>query len=237
MSSVLRDIRSEWKDHLEAIAFFEDIPIITEDDGHLSESIDKALGALKGASSKAGICVVLETPAAICRNDDNHAIVFDEVRMNARVIEIPEINRKASIGTLHTAHEVAEAVLAYTHIVFKPTSANQPMCVGSPALQPDREELPLQVIDCAFFTSASLLTTLTQCATPALSQSLAGAVTITCATTGAAVWYTTNGKNPTPATGTLYAAPFSPGAVTVKARAWLAGKLASEVGSLTVVLP
>ena len=60
-----------------------------------------------------------------------------------------------------------------------------------------------------------------------------GLFSISAATPGAAVFYTLDGSNPTPRNGSLYSAPVAvaPGQ-TLKARAWLAGFLASE--TLTV---
>ena len=64
----------------------------------------------------------------------------------------------------------------------------------------------------------------------------AGEVTLSCATPGAAIFYSTDGKRPTPRTGILYLAPFATPASGTKlsVKAWLAGYLPSEATRLNV---
>jgi hypothetical protein len=85
----------------------------------------------------------------------------------------------------------------------------------------------------AYFTTQGGLTyTLPVIATPAIVNN-AGTVTLTCATPGAAIFYTIDGRNPVPRSGTFYAAPFNPGVgKTVKVKAWLAGYQASAVATI-----
>jgi len=55
-------------------------------------------------------------------------------------------------------------------------------------------------------------------------------ITLSCDTPGAVIFFTTNGKHPSPPVGTLYTAPFQiTSAATLKARAWLPGYVASEL--------
>lgn len=76
---------------------------------------------------------------------------------------------------------------------------------------------------------------ISQVATPSVSIG-ASLVTLACATGGAAIFYTTDGSTPSPTNGTLYTAPYAKGisGTVHKAKAFLAGYLASDVGSGTV---
>jgi hypothetical protein len=86
-----------------------------------------------------------------------------------------------------------------------------------------------------FTTSGQNSAVGTYAATPVISET-SGVVTLTCATAGAAVFYTLDGKNPMPrgSTAVLYTAPFTPGSgLTLKARSFLAGYLNSQTAQQT----
>ncbi len=87
--------------------------------------------------------------------------------------------------------------------------------------------------DCRFKTSGGLSTVLPQLDAPTITRNGA-AYTLTCGTSGAAIFYTLDGSNPSPRNGTFYSAPFTPATgLTLNARAWLAGYLASDLSSAT----
>ena len=234
MASVLANIRQECADEVAALAFFDDMPVLVEDRKDVESEISRALGMLSGA--KSGAFVVFMTAAASVRGSGEFGPVFGEIRMVAHCLENPVLNRGTS-GTQKTAWEMAEQVAACLNN-FKPASANGPLTMLDPAIEPMVLDLPgglaLPGFAVNFSVSGSLAIVKTQVATPALVQ--AGAtVTMTCATAGAAIFYTTNGKRPNPNNGTLYSTGITPAAGTVlKARGWLSGFLASEIGTLTV---
>ena len=71
---------------------------------------------------------------------------------------------------------------------------------------------------------------------PVISITSAGAVTITCASAGATIRYTTDGTNPTSSSGTVYSGSFNvANLTTVKAIAYKAGYDDSEVASETYI--
>ena len=90
-------------------------------------------------------------------------------------------------------------------------------------------------------TIGSITVTIEQVATPIIHETNINGgkrITITCATTGVSIYYTTNGTNPT-TSSTLYTGAFdrkTAGTVTVKAIAVKAGYTNSAIGSGTVTV-
>lgn len=217
--------RQELQALLEAEPYFDDIPIFLQDDKDIEAGIDRALGPLKGKGGKTGACIMVVTAKAGPKNDAEFGPVW-EVSHVLRVLESPVVNRGSS-GTTKIPTAIAEMISATLHTVT-PASAVSPLMVEAPGITPaDDPRYP--GVDIAFTTSGVLSATLSAAATPEI-EAAGGELTITCATTGAALFYTVDGKKPSPRNGTLYTAPFTPaGGVTVKVRAWLAGYLPSAV--------
>ncbi|MCX6896327.1 MAG: chitobiase/beta-hexosaminidase C-terminal domain-containing protein [Verrucomicrobia bacterium] len=244
--SVMNTQRQEWKDFLDAIADFDDIPVILEDKGDIENEVLRRLGALEGneAGTKCGIVILLGTVNAIPDGNAEFGPVLT-MKHIARVIENVPINRDAAAnGTLLTYSDVIEKLVGYSHL-FKPATAQSPFIIEAPGIQEIDERflphIPIGPGKDAFFNCTGLFATvLAQCAAPMFEVDLDPEsltyrqVTLACATPGAAIFYTANGGKPNPAK-TLYTAPFTPAAnTTVKARAWLAGKLASEISTATI---
>ena len=237
-TGTLEAMRREWQEHLEAIPFFADngIAVLVEDELNLAETAKTALTALSGRDGRAGAVVILETPAATPMSTTEFGPVMQGVRMNARVITHPEINQGPS-GTNQSTCRIAEMVIGET-IGFKPLTATSPFMAAANGYAPDREQA-LPTIDCLFTTSARLDVAPEAAATPRISQDAgSGEVTLSCATTGAAIFYTVNGNKPicrAGSSGTLYTGPWTPLRGTrIRARAYLAGYYASAVAELTV---
>jgi hypothetical protein len=225
MASILRQQRQEIKDQLEAIPFFDVVNIVTEDAKDIDAEISKALGTLTEKGGKMGVVVILLTARAKMDGRGEFGPVFSEIVHLLRVLEDPMVNRDVN-GTGKVSTEVAEQICAALN-GFKPVTANGPLIAHDDLKPADDPNYPGH--DVAFVTSGSLDIELPQIDTPEIEDT-AGTISMSCGTDGAAIFYTTDGKKPAPRTGTLYLAPFEPGpGVTVKARAWLAGFLASEI--------
>jgi hypothetical protein len=225
---MITEQREEIKDLLEAEPYFDDINIFLQDDKDIEQEIERALGPMKGKGGKSGACVMIVTAKAGPRVDSEFGPVWD-LSHALRILESPVVNRGTS-GSGKTHAAIAERIATTLHGITL-TSAAAPLMIEPPGITPaDDPRFPGS--DIAFATSGQLAATLPQCATPAIAED-AGELTLTCDTAGAALFYTTNGKNPSPRNGTLYTAPFTPDPLlTVKVRAWLAGYLASEIATV-----
>jgi hypothetical protein len=235
-TGTLEQMRREWQAHLEAIPFFaaNGIVILVEDKLNLVESVKTILSVSAGANGRVGACVILETPAASPMSTTEFGPVMEKVTMSARVITHPEMNQGAR-GTNQSTSLIAEQVFAAT-IGFKPLTSTSPFMAAPNGYAPDRTE-GLPVIDCLFQTSARLDTAIEPVSTPLISRNdQTGQISIICATSGAAIFYTLDGKKPVPRAGALgnfYTVPFTPAAGTlIRARAYLTGYFSSEAAQL-----
>lgn len=220
MSSILNAIQQSAADRLLSDPFFSDIEVLTERVSEIEHRIDAALARL-------GVAVIVVTATAHTTMFDVPGPYLDKIMVVCRVIENVTLN-----STGKTAAEIAERCAALLHL-------HTPAESGAGTFKVDRQAITLAPsegvlsYDVAIWTEAQfLLSAPPQVAAPVITNT-AGSISITCTTGGAAIFYTTDGTNPMPRSGTLYSAPFIPGAVTVRARAWLAGYLASDLTSLT----
>ena len=149
----------------------------------------------------------------------------------------PTITRSGNNISLSTAS--LGATIYYTTDGSTPSASNGTAYTGPFSL----EELSLPVTVKAIAVRNAESTSVAQqtyntLATekPVISISSAGAVTITCATAGASIRYTTDGTDPTSSTGTVYAGSFNvANLATVKAIAYKDGYAESEVVSETYI--
>ena len=159
---------------------------------------------------------------------------FDEIEIVVRVVENVAVNQDpATWGRTVAAADAAERICALLH-QFQPDSANGPMSARKPAitLRNDPQHLSYE---CHFKASGGLTSAPSSGSRHRSSRKSSGTVTLTCATTGAAMFYTLDGSNPMPRNGTFYTAPFTPGAGTHFESARLARGLfrSSDIASAT----
>jgi hypothetical protein len=230
MSSILSQLQQECADRLLSDSLFAHIPVLTERIKDIESEIQRALGPFNGQAGKTGLVAILLTPTANVNFENVFGPFFDEIKIVVRLVENVPVNQDPNSGTNIPAAQAAEAVCNLLHH-FKPDGANGPITSQRPAISLGNDPNHLSY-DCLFKTSGGLNAILPQVAAPSIATE-SGTVTLTCATGGAAIFYTTNGSNAMPRNGTLYTAPFTPGAgLALKARAWLAGYLASETTSV-----
>lgn len=77
----------------------------------------------------------------------------------------------------------------------------------------------------------------THTGSPEITLFAASTLTLTCATSGASIYYTTDGSYPTPAHGTLYTAPFSspPVGTVIRAAAYKTGLNPGDATEITII--
>lgn len=207
------------------------IPVIAEEKGDLKYSVLSAIDSI-------GISVVVRATDALIDDRDSSGPVFNPIAVTIVIVENVMVNRgttdaPSSTGTLKTAKSTALRIAGLLHH-WKPDSMPVPLMMSSQGVSLIVEENGVVQYNVRLACCGGLDVELDQVADPSVSED-AGSVTLSTATAGAAIFYTTDGRKPSPTAGTLYTAPFSPGTgVTVKARAWLAGYLPSnQVSHLT----
>lgn len=231
MSGVLKAIQASVADRLLSDPYFENIPVITENIGDIETAIDEAVDRL-------GICMVVVTPGARVTNPNVAGPWFNKIPIVVRAIENVILNRGTEGAKQASEAVEMAAILLHLHT---PTEHNDLLVVDEQAIT----IVPVPKVksqegwvsyELLLWSNAQIkIDPPSQVAAPALTNT-AGEISMTCATGGAALFYTTDGKFPMPrgTTATLYTAPFTPGpGKTVRARAWLAGYAPSELASLT----
>ncbi len=198
--------------------FFATIPVLVEQPRELSYELQASVAA-------AGIWGVVLVPQAQVTSPNAPGPIFDPVEFAIR------FRANVPVASGPGALETAETALALLHL-YRPTTVNEVLCAAPQALQrviePDVVAYEVRVR-----TQAGAAFAVPQVATPAAAS--AGwqspqTVTLSCATSGAAVFYTLDGSAPAPrgASSILYTSPMAvTGPGLLRARAWLAGYLAS----------
>lgn len=219
MASKLTTLQQEIVDRLLADPFFDDIPVFPEHLEALDNEIDRA--------EILGLGIVVATIQADVQDPDVPGPYFNEIQLLVRIAEHPITNRNG--GTGKTAGEIAEKVCAVLHH-WTPDSLSAPLVSAPPSIRVDAPpDDGWTGRACLFHTQGGLSYEVPTLADPGIAVD-AGTVTLSHATPGAVLFYTTNGKHPAPRNGTLYTAPFAPGGgLTLKVRAWLPGYLPSAV--------
>lgn len=229
--SVLVSIQQQCADALAGDPFFAHIPILTEKLNDIASDMEKSLEAATAGGGKSGAFVLAATPTANVNWGNVGGPFFDDIKLLFMVMENVPVNQDPACGTLKAALDIAEEICAILH-QFYPTGANGPIIAVTPTIELITNESSNLTYGVHFRTMGGIRTAPPQAATPVIVNN-AGTLTLTCATPGAAMFYTLDGSNAIPRNGTLYTAPFTPGAGhLVKVRAWLAGYLGSETATL-----
>src|SRR5258706_11243015 len=92
LMSILRQIRQEWVDFLEAIPYFDNISILPEDRDDIQNEHERALGPSNVKGEKTGVCLVIMTVTASPAPSGGFGPVFKDIKMMARAYENVEVN-------------------------------------------------------------------------------------------------------------------------------------------------
>lgn len=219
MSSALLQLELLVKDRLEAIPFFDELPVLVDPRKNIVASIQANIAKLK----------TLIAPKVIGADDNHpnvHGVYFDDVRLIVGVFQNPTLKGDHP-EPFEICEEIHKALKNWTPDGW--SNAVNPVAPGIEQIADDK----LNIFNNSFATKGGFVGALPQVATPALEEHM-DLVDLTCATIGAAIFYTTDGTNPSPRNGTLYTEAIAiAGTMTIKARAFLAGYLNSELAKGT----
>jgi hypothetical protein len=231
VSSILGQIQKELADKALADPFFSDIPVLTEQMKDIAYLCELAVQKTRRA-------VVVTTPRADISYPDRLTPYFDDIRVIGFCFENVSVNK--NLPGYVSSLEIAEQLTA-TWYQYRPEGINEVWVPERPtiSLGSDLDHPLVQLVSDSFFlayavrfkTSGGLFKEVPKVATPVWN---ATAKTLTCATAGAATFYTITGGYPNPQTN-LYSGPLTLAMGTVLlARSYLAGYLSSELLKVTV---
>ena len=216
---------------LAADSYFANIPVFIVRSLRIQSKIDNALAGATKTNGKTGLAVLVLMPVG---DVDKENIPGPNLigRITVRVQEIPSINM-GDVGVGIPAEEAALYVLSLLHHRYFIGSLGA-MTAAKDALTPSLEFDPKLTYDVQF-NARLTLNQLSKVAIPTFAPS-SGAhpqnVTISCATGGASIYYTSDGSLPTPTNGTLVAGVVAvTAAKTLRATAYLAGSVASDTNT------
>lgn len=191
---ILDDLQTDAYQRLLNEPFFEDIIILLQRKGVTQSDVETALTVFNEQSGKkAGACVIVMMPevgsdANASRRPDSVAI------LRVECITIPIINDDETQGTTKQASKIALNVRESLHLYFSGLTRCTLHQSATPIVPPndpnDGEVTMIVTMEASFATGRAY-----KCATPAASAELS-ALTITCATSGASIYYTTDGSYP-----------------------------------------
>ena len=218
MSSILCAVQQEIADRLLADPFFATIPVLVEVPRDMAFELQSSVAA-------AGTWGTVLVPQAQVTAPNAPGPIFDPVEFAVRFRSNTPVAQGAG------ALEAAETALALLHL-YRPPTVNEVLAAAPEALRRVVEpnvvtyEIRVRTQVCAAYAVPQVATPVIASAGTTSPQT----VTLSCATAGAAIFYTLDGTAPSPrgATASLYSAPFTVSeAGTLRVRAWLAGYLAS----------
>lgn len=197
----------------------------------IRETLNKSLMGISKKNGKGGLAVMVLMPDGEVPNQDTPGPQVDLIH-TVRIIEQPTFNEGAN-GTHISAEQCALNVLRLLHLWslgYGLLKAEKKAIKEAPAPEGSigydvvlRQYVPMQA------------RSLVQRPSITLADSL---MTISCATAGAAIWWTQDGTLPTPANGTLYADAVDvsalPAATVIRAVSYKDGLSASDVAQITL---
>jgi hypothetical protein len=209
--SRLRQIHFDIADAIAADVVFDEMPVVTEltrdttAEAALVNQMTNLIAVLNGNGPKIGAGVIVLQPV-LRVEEQNIPGPRLKVRHTIQVLELPIYNRgDAGFGV--TGTELVERLLR----LFQHWMPDGTTCLV--AEKTATSPLPREYIEAGYegyevhFEHAWSLDVLTPVAPVTIT--VAATVTLVTATSGAAIYYTTDGELPTPANGTLYSAPFT----------------------------
>lgn len=216
-------------------SYFDDVAVILERKRQTAAEIAKQLGTLKGRSGKVGAAILVRRPLFFPLPGSPRG--EGEILQTFTALEHPTINT-SSIGTGKTSEEIA----AELFMLFVGCSASVPTQVFSAVpegtIVPDEDFDELNAWSTRMQTRGTLQR-IERCGEVLITPDEGSApqtITLSCGTSGASIYYTTDGTAPWSGNtaATLYSAPFAlAAAATVRASAFKTGLQPSGISEAT----
>lgn len=213
---------------ISADEYFSDVKVLLESKGDIESDVSQALSVLLEKDSKIGACAVVLMPT-LQPDSPNLPGPRSVVRMEIQVIDQPTFNL-GETGTGKSASQIAERVRQICHHFASGRGAVYSFAGQSPIpTEPGKNSYGVA------FTRLAGDCPVRKVSTPAIAASATVApatITLTCATAGAAIYYTLDGSSPYPSntSAALYATPIDVTvAALVRAAATLADHQPSDV--------
>lgn len=231
----IEKLQQDITDKLKSESDLASINIVSLRRLHLSSEHEQALAwaTPRTEGGRVGACIIVGMPT-IDVPDPNVPGPQMDVVIPISAIEEPVTNQDAAIGTEETAEELIIRVLQHLHLWASGARGIGAYGEGR-SIVPNTDIEGLVRYD-AFIKGRLPSAGLGRVATPDITED-AGTVTITCATIGAAIYYTTDGSFPGSgnSAATLYSAPVAADTGTViLSAAYKAGMTGSDVAKDTI---
>lgn len=225
----LRQDQEDIAGRLESDTYFADIPVFQQRRGVTESEIERALSTITVKGGKSGAAVVVLKPRLAPGEADAAGPEY-RVLIEVQVITQPLVN-DGDDGTQKDTEAIAERVRLLLHRFA--TSNGVFSFAGMEAADVEEGKDSFSVA----FSRLTLDSGGEKCGLPLISPDEGAApqtVTLTSATSGAAIYYTIDGSYPRSGNGTLYSAPFEvAAAATLRAVAYKSGLLPSGAAQST----
>ena len=235
--TIITELRSDLANRVRAELAIEggryaSVVVVTEGEQTIEETLAKTFSPMEGQEGRAGLAVIVAFPR-VRRVERDLEGPPGELRSSLFVACNPLVNSDANAGTQILPETLAHLLCSRLHAVKLNDDVDE--------LRGDKEAIkPASIVgiplalevpfDCRDVTIDPVNIVAPAVMTPASGS--ATAVTLTCATAGAEIWFTTNGNLPGKgvAGATLYTAPIAIAApTTLRAAAYKAGCVGSAV--------
>ena len=185
------------------------VPVFSQRKGITENDIQTKLGPLNSKNGQVGLVLIVLMPKLVATEANTPGAMYAS-RYGIQIIDWPAVRRMASGGSQISAETMAERVRNLLN--FSSFGRGQSLFFDGMEPAPQADETRISYI--VYFRKLGADTWIQKAATVAISPQSGAApqtVTLTCATGGAAIYYTTDGTYPSSGntTATLYSGAIS----------------------------
>ncbi len=228
--NLLDQIKNDAYYRLLGDTFLDEVSILIDDEHDMANRDKVELGPKNVRNSKTGACITVLASNVPSLTSINTPSPLMNIVLTFEILEDVIVNAGDDGTGLTSGMIVARLVQLFhrMHIAeritgLKPSPANPVQEIFDAGVKGRRGHL-------VFFEAANASFGCVDSVAQVTAVAVSGEVTLTCATSGATIYYTTDGSYPGSGNpnATAYSAPFSPGTVTVRAAAEKADMNASH---------